>query len=149
MAQSGAKILLVDDSEICRTVATCILEDSGHCVIALESPLGLDEALDAERPDLVLVDVDMPSMSGEKVVELIRLHDPTSRAVLYSDRPEAELRRLAALSGAVGFIPKSVGPQDLVRLVETFISGADREEPPTRPSGTLERTPQRSSIPAP
>jgi two-component system chemotaxis response regulator CheY len=151
MPHASATILLVDDSEICRTVATSILEDSGHRVVALESPLGIGQALADELPDLVLVDVDMPSMPGDRVVELILCYDPRCRAVFYSDRPEGELRRLALASGAVGFIPKGVPPQELVRRVGGFISGAgpDELEGSMRRGDAPVAVPHRSSIPAP
>src|SRR4051812_35084071 len=140
MSHAGAKILLVDDSEICRTVAAAILEDSGHQVVALESPLGIGQTLADELPDPVLVDVDMPAMPGDRVVELILGYDPRCRAVFYSDRPEGELRSLALASGAIGFISKGVPPQELVRLVGGFIAGNN---------APLSALPRSSSIPAP
>ena len=73
-----------------------------------DQPLRLREGAGTELPDIVLVDVTMPSLSGPKLIELARkkkTHD--CPIVLYSDRGEEELRQLAASCGASGFIRKT------------------------------------------
>jgi two-component system OmpR family response regulator len=117
------KILVVDDSEICREVARSALEAGGFVVTALESPIGLSLAVQRERPALVLIDVMMPALSGDKAVAVLRgrrLHK--CAMVLYSDRPSAELNELAVAAGAAGYICKSADVGALVQSVRRFLS---------------------------
>lgn len=121
------KIIVVDDSEICRDVVRQTLEARGHEVIGLSSPIELGFALQQQRPDLVLVDVCMPALAGDKLTEMARRQrGHRCPIVLYSDRPEEELSALVRSSGADAYIPKRSGAELLARLVELFLqrSGA-------------------------
>src|SRR5262245_37790361 len=126
--EAGRKILIVDDSEICREIVRFVLEGRGHRVIALESPFGLAARLNQERPDLVLVDVSMPALEGPKLVEIALSHDlHRCPIVLYSDRSTDELRELVRTSGAVGFIQKTADAEHLAREVESFLAAAPKK----------------------
>ncbi|WP_169796643.1 response regulator [Chondromyces crocatus] len=102
------KVLIVDDSSIIREVVRCVLEEEDYEVIGLESPIGFTRALVLEKPDLVLMDVSMPALTGDKLVEITARsglhHCPI---VLFSDRPDLELARLAEECGASGYIRKT------------------------------------------
>lgn len=118
----GRKILIVDDSEIARDVAKFVLEKRGYEVVALDSPFGISQALNRDRPDLVLIDVEMPALRGDQVVAVIlqhRLH--RCPIVFHSDRPEAELRELVSRTGASGFIRKSPNGDLLAEAVKRFL----------------------------
>lgn len=116
------KILVVDDSDLCRDLTRMMLEDHGYEVVTLESGLGLSRALGREKPDLVLLDVSMPAVSGTQIVEVTRQHKlHRCPIVLFSDRPPAELSRLATSCGAAGFIAKTSNAQTLARSVERFL----------------------------
>lgn len=116
------KILVVDDSATCRAYAREALEPAGYEVIVAESPLGLNLILRHEQPALVLIDVTMPVLQGPKLVEIIRRHRLHECAlVLYSDRPEPELKELARGCGASGFICKTNDPAALRDAVARFL----------------------------
>jgi len=66
------KILFVDDSDLCRDLTKMMLEDYGYEVVTLASGLGLSRALGREKPDLVLLDVSMPAVAGNQIVEVAR-----------------------------------------------------------------------------
>jgi DNA-binding NarL/FixJ family response regulator len=67
-------------------------------------------------PDLVLLDVNIPALSGDKVLALARNQAPsTTRFILYSASDEARLRSLSLASGADGYISKSVQGESLAR----------------------------------
>ena len=59
------------------------------------------------RPDVVLMDVNMPGISGLQAAAIIREEFPAVRVVVISVHGEAEYERLALEAGAVGFISKS------------------------------------------
>ncbi len=116
------KILVVDDSEIvCDSVAT-MLEPRGYAVVSLTSLFAFTQTLTAERPDLVLVDVSMPALSGDKLIEFSRKHHERHYVmVLFSTRGVEELKKLASQCGAAGFIQKTGDAERLQREVEVFL----------------------------
>src|SRR6185295_14936673 len=72
------KVLIVDDNEICRAVVRESLELGGFDVVELENPLGMSRVVNHEKPDVVLMGVEMPAMEGDKAVEILlkhRLHE--------------------------------------------------------------------------
>jgi DNA-binding NtrC family response regulator len=116
------KVLIVDDSDLTRDVVCAILDEHGYEAVALESPLGVTRVLAEIKPDMVLMDVNMPALRGDKLVEIVNrhgvLHCPL---VLFSDRPAEELARLVAQCGASGYIQKTGDAGALVRDVERML----------------------------
>ena len=122
---ASGKIIIVDDSEICREATAHKLRRLGYEVVLLSGPFGLGAAINQFRPNLVLVDVTMPALSGDQLVSIVgKDQKHPCPLVLYSDRPQDELARLVERSGAAGFIPKSADPGELVRLVDRYVSPA-------------------------
>jgi CheY-like chemotaxis protein len=122
------KIMVVDDSDLCRDLTRMMLEEFGYEVVTLESGLGLSRALGREKPDLVLLDVSMPALSGNHVVAVARQHKlHQCPIVLFSDRPPTELSALARDCGASGFIAKTSNAHALAQSVGRFLAaGAAR-----------------------
>lgn len=117
------KILVVDDSDLCRDLTRMMLEDFGYEVVTLESGLGLSRALGREKPDLVLLDVSMPALSGHQIVEVAKQHKlHRCPIVLFSDRPAVELSTLARNCGAAGFIAKTDNAHALAQSVSRFLA---------------------------
>ena len=124
------RIAVLDDSRICRAAVTMMLEEAGYEVLAIDSPFSLGRTIAREAPDLVLVDVVMPTLAGDKLVELT-LRDPAARGaliVLHSERPEAVLATLARSCGAAGFIRKTSDPRLLVDAIERLLLSAAEPE---------------------
>jgi FixJ family two-component response regulator len=116
------KVIVVDDSEICRETVRDMLEEGGMDVVTLDSPFGLSRTMQSERPDLVLVDVQMPALRGDQLVSVVlqhRLH--RCPIVLHSDRPPSELADLTKKSGASGFICKTDDSATFLREIYKFI----------------------------
>jgi CheY-like chemotaxis protein len=119
---SRRKILLVDDSEIVREVVREILEGGGYEVATHGSAFGFSSVLMRQRPDLVLLDVGMPALTGDKVAAIaLRNHIHDCPLVLFSDRSPTELARLTKECGADGFINKTEDPAALLRAVSRFL----------------------------
>lgn len=113
------KILIIDDSEIVLEVTAEVLREGGHEVITRSSPLGTAATLTTEKPDLVLLDIDMPALSGDKAAEILRRHQrfASTRLYLYSSRSEEELAALVSRCGADGFLRKTDDFDALLALV--------------------------------
>jgi two-component system sensor histidine kinase ChiS len=100
------------------------LEDSGYEVIALDNQFSFSVVLGKEKPDLVLVDVGMPALSGDMLVKITNGYKGLHKCpmVLFSDRSPNELSLLATDCGAAGFIRKSSNHSALVLAIERFLS---------------------------
>jgi two-component system OmpR family response regulator len=116
------RIIVVDDSEICREIARIALEARGHAVTTLDSPLGLNRAIHELRPDLVLLDLMMPSLGGDKAASILQRQSRfPCPFVFLSDRPPAELEAVALTTGAAGYISKTNDLVDLADRVERYL----------------------------
>jgi DNA-binding NarL/FixJ family response regulator len=108
-ARRRRTVLIVDDHAVFRSLARSLLEAEGFEVVG-ETPDGrsaIDAALQL-RPDIVLLDVQLPDLDGFTVAERLAAIDPDRPAVvLVSSRDSASYRRRLAATPARGFITKS------------------------------------------
>ncbi len=119
----ATKLLIVDDDAVCRAVVRESLERRGFDVVELDSPLGMSSVVIRERPDVVLMDLGMPAIDGDKAVTILlkhRLHD--CKILLYSGRPEPELARIAQACGAGGFVQKSLTDDALALAIRAHLA---------------------------
>ncbi len=117
------KVLLIDDSSLCRKMTKAVLERADIDVITLGTPLGFSPVLCLEKPDLALVDVSLPGFSGDQLVMFARQRlGALCPIVLYSEHPSAELALLAERCGAVGYIKKSADWEAMAADVIKFLS---------------------------
>ena len=103
-----ATILIVDDHPSFRATARAILEADGFEVVG-EAEDG-SSALDAVhrlRPDIVLLDVQLPDMDGFTVATTLGANGYLPTIVLTSSRDAADFGPLVAECGARGFVPKA------------------------------------------
>jgi signal transduction histidine kinase/DNA-binding response OmpR family regulator len=122
-------ILVVDDDEINRRVARCLLEELGIEASEADSGTGAIEALRRERTELVLMDCRMPGMDGLETTRRIRsgeaaVLDPRVRILAMTASAEDADRERAAAVGMDGYIAK---PITLEGLIATLKSLALRE----------------------
>ncbi len=91
------KILVIDDDPTHLLCARDILEAHGYVVVFHPRAFGATEKVMNEAPDLVLLDVNMPALSGETLAVLLRSREQTraTRVVLYSSNDEDSLRKTA------------------------------------------------------
>jgi CheY-like chemotaxis protein len=116
-------VMVLDDSPICLESLRISLEEGGYEVVTLDSPFGFAAALQQHAPDLVLVDVTMPGLQGDKLVEIALKNGIRSKTVivLHSDRSETELSSLSVQCGAAGYIRKTSNDAELLRSIAQFL----------------------------
>ncbi len=103
------KILVVDDSPTVRASARFVLEKAGYDVVVLDTPFAFIQVLNTEMPDLVLMDVSMPGLRGDKLLEIGQRYEHyRCPIVLFSSQPVDELSALVSSLGLAGFIPKDL-----------------------------------------
>ncbi len=112
------RVLVIDDSPMTVQLISGALTQAGLQVENASDLATLDQRLDAGAFDLVLVDVNMPEMYGDDVVEFLRVQRKvTAKLLLYSDISEAELAEKAKAAGADGYITKSSGLEGAVEAI--------------------------------
>ena len=116
-------ILVVDDSEVVLTVTKTLLEASGYRVLTHSGPAGCVAVILQEKPDLLLIDVNMPKLGGETIVKLFGKAQPNSETItlLFSTLPADQLEQRARSAGAHGFIRKTEDTFELVRQVNRWL----------------------------
>lgn len=121
MAEGKLRVLVVDDDPDLLDLVARSLRVYGIEVETHLSALGVHTRIRDTVPDVVLIDVNFPSLKGDKVVALARSQAPAgTRFILYSASDEAQLRALANASGADGYLSKSVQGEELARKIESF-----------------------------
>jgi CheY-like chemotaxis protein len=114
----AARVLVIDDSPVTVQLVTQALSGAGLAADAATDLASLDEQLGRNTYELVLVDVNMPEMYGDDVVEFLKVQRKISaRLFLYSDISEEELAAKAKSAGADGYITKSSGVEHAVEVI--------------------------------
>lgn len=151
MDRNKRTILIVDDSKVVRETVRFVLQSRGYEVFTLDSPFGFGAALSEAKPDLVLVDANMPALSGEKLVTVALQNKLCScPVVFYSDKPSEELKRLVQTTGAAGFIRKTGDHEAFLNSLEEFLAGSGEKPPSLRsPSNAEPPTSQRANSASP
>ena len=121
------KIFILDDDENDIKLAETVLAKAGFYVMAQSDAAGALVNIKNIRPDLLLLDVQMPSLSGDDLARIIAgdktiTHRP--KIIFYSNKSANELRELAKETGAEGWVCKVDGPLALVRMVKNVLSGS-------------------------
>ena len=117
------KILIVEDNEDCRELQTVVVRRLGYKVIeANNGAAAIKEAL-AEKPDLILMDLSMPKMSGEDaIVQLKNLPSTREIPVIICTAYDADPRvNRAIVAGAVEVLHKPFKYSDLEHLLRKHI----------------------------
>jgi two-component system, NarL family, response regulator NreC len=118
------RVLLADDHAIVRRGLRSLLEESGHPVVA-EAADGLDAVrlCEEHRPDLLIVDVGMPKLSGIEVAARAQKLEPPPAVIMLSmhDDESYILRALAA--GARAYLLKDATDEDLFPAIGAVVAG--------------------------
>lgn len=117
------KILIVDDSLLTRKVLADILKDTYEVITATDGKEGILLAVE-ERPDLILLDIEMPDMDGFQVLELLKgSHETDYIPVIFlTGFIEAEYEERGFLCGAVDYIVKPYNSNVVKVRVMTHIN---------------------------
>ena len=126
-AEARNRVLVVDDdSGICDIVSR-MLEHLGHKPVAVRSGLSAVAEFDRGKFDLVILDVDMPQMSGEQVYAVIRDRQEEQPVVFMTGYRTEELASTLNGDDAVGFLAKPFPLAKLRTTMDALLEGGVRE----------------------
>ncbi len=119
------KIMIVDDHYLVRVGLTSIIGLEQDMIICAEASSG-EQAVSlypAKRPDVTLMDVRLPGMSGIQATEAIRSDFPEARVIVLSTYISDEEVYAALKVGAMAYLVKSVAREELIQAVRKAAAG--------------------------
>lgn len=119
------RVLLAEDQAMVRgALATMLgLEDDVEVVAEVGRGDGIVPAALETRPDVALVDIDLPGMDGLKAAELLRTQLPSCRVLMLTTFGRSGYLRRAMESGAAGYLLKDAPATDLMAAVRRVMAG--------------------------
>lgn len=124
-APSPIRVLIADDHALFREGIRRLLGSAGDIEVVGEARSG-EEAVGLVEdltPDVVLLDVMMPGMSGIDVARVIRTTSPRTRVVILTVHANEEFLFEAIKAGAMGYLLKDASPDELLRAVRLVAQG--------------------------
>ncbi len=121
-----AKIVIAEDEPDIRDLITFTLQFAGHQVIATANGAEAVQAVEKEHPDLVLMDVRMPKMSGYEACRALKNNPETANVpvvFLSAKGQESEVQEGLA-AGAIAYILKPFSPDELISRVQEILQSA-------------------------
>jgi two-component system sensor histidine kinase RpfC len=136
--RSALRILIAEDNPVNRKVTARLLERAGFQATLVESGEDALDALAEADFDAVLLDINMPGISGLDVVKLYRMgamDQPRIPILALSADATVETKEAALAAGIDVYLTKPVEPSRLIAAIEASIAGrSDRRPPPLQPT---------------
>ncbi|MFJ4166872.1 response regulator [Microbacterium sp. NPDC089698] len=125
MSAQPVTVLLADDEQLIRSALAALLPLNGNIAVVAEAANGV-EAVRLTRehqPDVVVMDLDMPTMDGLQAVAQIREGDPDQIIVLLTRHARPGVLRRALKAGVLGFLSKASDPELIAEIIQTVARG--------------------------
>ncbi len=119
------RVLIADDHGIVRSGLTMLIERQTDMSVAAEAQDGLEavERALSERPDVAVLDVSMPRMTGLQAARQIRSHDQATHVLMLSMHEDDGYFFEALEAGASGYVSKRGADSDLIDAIRTVANG--------------------------
>src|SRR6202011_5463198 len=118
------RILIVDDHRIvasgCRTV---VADEPDVVVLEAADAESAERAFIAEHPDICVIDINLPTVSGFELARRILAHNASARIIMFSMNDDPIFVARAIEIGAKGYVSKTGDPQDLVEAIREVGKG--------------------------
>ena len=127
------RILLVDDHDIVRLGLMTLLNDRSDMEVIGEASTSAEAVSATEKltPDVVLMDIRLPGEGGIEATRQVTDRFPKSKVVMLTSFADDELVMRAIIAGAVGYVLKQVGNEELIRAIQAAARGEAVLDPST------------------
>ena len=125
MKKSPIRVLVVEDYEPWRRYFSTALQKQTELQVIGEVSDGLEAVQQAEelQPDLILLDIGLPTLNGIEAARRIRKVSPASRILFVSENRSADIAEEALSTGASGYVVKSDTGSELLPAVKAVLEG--------------------------
>ena len=122
--QRVIRVVAADDHAAYLRATTETLTRAGLVVVGISSTgEGAIDDVRVHAPDVALVDLRMPGLSGSDVARTVSSRYPDTRVVILSAYSDEEIVQLAIAAGATGYVTKDSPPEEIVRAVRRAAEG--------------------------
>jgi DNA-binding response OmpR family regulator len=118
---NNKKIVICDDDEGILDMLEMILEDTGYNIIPEKNSLNIYNIIKKEHPDLLLLDLWMPVLSGDQVLRALKNNPNTCKLPVIIISASTEGKKIAAEAGADEFIAKPFDVNQLMHKVKEIL----------------------------
>jgi two-component system, NarL family, response regulator DevR len=127
------RILLVDDHAIVRLGLTTLLNDQPDMEVVGEASTAGEavSAVEKLQPEVVLMDIRLPGEGGIEATRQVTARFPRSKVVMLTSFADDELVMRAISAGAMGYVLKQVGNEELLRAIQAAARGEASLDPST------------------
>lgn len=121
------RIALLDDHQLVRDGIKALIQSGGGATVVLESssPEDFFAKVGEVLPDIVLMDISMPGMSGLEATRIVTDTYPTIKVIILSMYTSEEFIRKAVMAGAKGYLPKNTSKQELLEAIGKVAQGEE------------------------
>lgn len=122
---TAIRILIVDDHPVVRLGMRTMLESEEDISVIAMAATGKEAIKDAQRlcPDVVLIDLRMPEMSGVEAIAQLHHDRPDARILVLTNYQEDEYIRQAFRAGAMGYLLKNTPQEEIVEAIRAVRKG--------------------------
>jgi two-component system response regulator DevR len=126
-----SKIMIVDDHEVVRLGLISLLEQNSQYEVVAQADNALDaiKKVETHKPDIVLMDIRLPGMSGIEACEQICKKYPNTKVIMLTSFAEDEMLFSAIKAGASGYVLKQINARDLINSIESVARGEASLDP--------------------
>lgn len=121
--KSRGKVLVVDDDALVLRITRARLESAGFEVVLREQALGTSQAVLKEQPDILLLDLSMPTLAGETIAGVVSEWSGLL-VIFHSSEDLLSLQEKARRSGVLGAIPKTGDDKLFIAQFERLLARA-------------------------
>jgi len=120
-------VVLIDDEEMVRLNVSNTLRHEGWSVISLGNEPGVSFSVVKAKPNIILLDLDMPGLTGEDLIGTLHgAHGlPDTPVLFFSGLPEAELAERVRHCGADGYISKDTDMAELNGILRSYLESIE------------------------
>src|SRR5215213_882137 len=121
MSEATLRIVIADEQDLLRTGLAIFIESHKGMVLVGEASDGETavQVVPQVKPDIVVMDVNLPRLDGVEVIRQIKQLAPQTRILVFTLEHEQERLQAASAAGADAYLPKAVSPDTLVETIRT------------------------------
>ncbi len=125
------KIMIVDDHEVVRLGLIALLEQNSQYEVVAQADNALEaiKKVETYKPNIVLMDIRLPGMSGIEACEQICSKFPETKVIMLTSYAEDEMLFSAIKAGASGYVLKQINAKDLINSIESVARGEASLDP--------------------